>query len=201
MDRKVVAAIAGVCLIAGIAVLASYSMALREASSGDDWTQKIATIEKESPVTYRYDAGGRTHRSGRVTFGDAAVNEARAKALGYKPGQRVLVYVNPADPADAVLELGRRPTGWGQPLAGGLLILVAAALGVYLFVPQQPKAAPPPRKTFPGEATASRKPRNGESTMSRRTGDTSTSRRTPPLSRLKPPAPVKRKGSEDEPTA
>lgn len=193
MDRKVVAGAAAACLIAGIVVLALYGAAHAEASSGNDWTQQIGTIEKDAPLAYRYDVDGRTYRSGRVTFGDAAVNEERARALAYKTGQRVLVYVNPADPSEAVLELGRRPTSWVQPLAGGLLILIGVALGVYHFAMQRPAAAHP-RKTSPGDTTLARR-----SAPIVRTGDT-TSRRTPPLSRLKPPPTVKRKAPEDEPT-
>jgi hypothetical protein len=206
MNRKAVAVLAGGCLIAGVVMIALYGAAIAKASAGDDWTQKIGTIEKESPLTYRYDVDGRTHRSTRVTF-DPAANDERAKALGYSAGRRVLVYVNPADPADAVLELGRRPTNWMPPVAGGVLIVVGVALGVYLVLPQREQAAPA-RTTQPGETTQSRRSgahvRNGDTTGSRRSGpnarvgDTTSGGSSSSLSRLKPPPTVKRKAPEDE---
>lgn len=158
-------------IVAGIAVIVSSTAAQRKASRADGWDQKRGIVERVegANVAYRYDAGGGTHR------GQAP---ARPRFV-YKVGKPVLVYVNPAAPAESLLELPARPATW-PVLAGALALLVGAALAFWSW--QEGRRTPLSRAKRPA----------------RPSGDTTTRRKAAPMSRLKPPPPTPRKRGDDE---
>ena len=83
-------------------------------------------------VTYRYDAGGRSYTSDRVTIMNWSHSDrasAEAVVLAHPPGAAVVAYVDPTDPASAVLD---RDIGWGWLV--GIIPLVFALLGLVLIV-------------------------------------------------------------------
>lgn len=151
--------------LAGIAAIVFVLVAHASASRADGWSQVRATIERvdSTGITYRYDTAAGPQRS----VGTAAGT--------YNAGSQVLVYVNPADPKDSLLQLPARPSIW-PALAGGLAILFGVALGVYNWrKPAAMQRVPSAKKgTAPGTGTAKGR------------------RPAPPMSRLRPPAPVKR---------
>lgn len=164
--------LAAVVIVAGIAAIVSSTAAQREASRADDWDQKRGVVERVEGgnVAYRYEAGGTTYRG-------AAPGHPR---VTYTAGKRVLVYVNPAAPAESLLELPTRPSTW--PMTAGVLALIVGAgtaVGAWLQGGRTPSVA----AKKPGKVS----------------GDTTTRRTAAaPLSRLKPPppAPWKREGGD-----
>jgi hypothetical protein len=83
----------------------------------------------EARVTYQYSRAG-TDYTGRVAVTSEANTESGAeKALATIP-DTVTVYVNPADPTDAVLTI----RGLGLALTTGALGLVAVAVGIALLL-------------------------------------------------------------------
>lgn len=157
--------LAAVVIVAGIAMIVSSSAAQREASRADTWDQKRGVVERVEGgnVAYRYEAGGATHR------GQAP---ARPRFI-YTAGKPVLVYVNPAAPAESLLELPGRPSN-APLLAGAVALLVGAAIAVGGLL--LGRGTPAPAKK-PGKVS----------------GDTTARRQAPPMSRLKPPPPAPRK--------
>lgn len=168
--KRVLMMVAAALALAGIAAIVSSRMAQRDASRANDWDQKRGTVERVegANVVYHYEAGGTTHR---------ATRPARPR-VDYKAGGRVLVYVNPANPAESLLELPALPPTW--PTAAGAVALLVA---VTLFVFALREGAPPAVKKRP----------------SRPTGDTTVRRKkNAPLARLQPPPPVKWKRADEE---
>ena len=146
-------------VLAGIAALVGALAAHRSASRADDWLQTRATIERVDGrnVTYRYEAGGRAQR------GTAVSDQTHAA------GAPVLVYVDPAEPAQSLLQLPRRPPVW-PAFAGALSLLAGLAFGTYFLLHERKSTkAPAPQQ----QAKGGRKP-------------------APPLSRLRPPPSIKR---------
>lgn len=143
----------------GVAALVSVIVANGVRARTDGWTQARGTIERiearadGSAVTYSYEAGGRAHRS----------TATLASAGGYQAGATVIVYVNPENTAESLLQLPRRPPLWPIP-AGVVAIMAGGALGAFFWQEERTRRA----------KTAARKA-------------------APPLSRLKPPPPVVRK--------
>jgi len=161
MNRTVVTAVAVVCLTIGIALISLHWQAMSLAAVGQDWTQTIGTIESVgSAVTYRYDVGGRRYRSSRIAIGSDLGGEM---AKAYRAGQTLLVYVNPANPAESILQFAPRP-GWIRPMGGGLAIFAGVGFGVLVFLARSRQKKVPARTTSPGL----------------------------PMSRLRPPPSVKR---------
>jgi hypothetical protein len=160
--KKVLMFLAAALAIAGIVTIASSTAAQRKASRANDWDQKRGTIERVegTNVAYRYEAGGATQR------GSAP---ARPRVT-YTVGRPVLVYVNPASPAESLLELPALPPTW--PLAAGSVLLLVAAVLAF-FALQEGRKTP-----------LARTPAKSPSKVS---GDTTTRRQAPPMSRLKPP--------------
>ena len=139
-------------VLAGMAAIGGVLVAHRSASRADDWLQARATIERVEGrnVTYRYDAGGRAQR------GTAVADRSHAA------GAQVLVYVNPADPAESMLQLPRRAPVW-PAVAGGVAVVAGLAVGVSFFMQERKKQ----------QVKVVRKA-------------------APPLSRLRPPPSIKR---------
>ncbi|MBE2215395.1 MAG: DUF3592 domain-containing protein, partial [Opitutaceae bacterium] len=96
-------------------------------------------------ITYRYAVGGREYLSNRYSFMRVSSSGYGPKAeivAAHPPGARVLCYVNPADPTDAVLQ-----RGWSGSMAFGLIPIVFALAGgglLYAMVRQwrAPAAGP-----------------------------------------------------------
>lgn len=177
MNRNAVTGLAIVCLIAGAVFLALYGGGQASASRGRDWTQKLGTIDQVAPegVTYRYEANERAH----------TMTDKRAQSGRYRQGQRVVIYVNPANPAESLLELGRRPDPW-TAAAGAALLLIGAGLGGYALTLRRSAGSP-----ASGNDTATRTP-NPASNAVRGSA--------PPLSRLRPPPSIPRKAPEEDDT-
>ena len=115
-------------IVAGVQVLSR---------SDGDGGSRLATY-----VSYRYEVDGRPFRNDGVRFGfyeaprsilpDAepaprtAAQFVAAEQAGYTAGENVIVFYNPADPADSVLVR--------EPNASALLTLAAGAVVVMLAV-------------------------------------------------------------------
>jgi hypothetical protein len=151
--------VAAALVLAGLAAMVSVFVAGRIAARSDDWKQTAATVERVegTKVEYRYDAGGTTHR---------AAGPARPGGL-YAPGRVVVAYVNPANPAESLLDLPPRPPMWPN-VAGTLSILFGAAIAAWFWRAANAKKKAVVRKPV-------RKP----------------------MSRLQPPPPVKWKRDDD----
>lgn len=175
MNRNAVAGLAIVCLITGAVSIALYASGQASASRGRDWTQVLGTIDAVTPeaVTYRYEVNERAH----------TVTDNQAQSGRYRQGQRVLIYVNPANPAESLLELGRRPNPW-TAAAGALFLLTAAALGGFALTLRKSVGVTANANGI-GERTHPGKPARGNA---------------PPLSRLRPPPSIPRKAPDDDTT-
>jgi hypothetical protein len=165
--KKGLMAAAAVLVLAGLFAIVSVNVGRRNAARSNDWIQTRATLERadETNVAYRYEAGGGTHR---------AVAPRVPRAL-YKMGRPVLVYVNPANPAESILQHPPIPPILPAVL-GAMALLAGAALGFWAWYEAKTKPAKPAAKV---------------------SGDTTTRRKAPPLSRLKAPPPANWK-REDE---
>jgi len=76
------------------------------------WTKPRQTADQEFlSVEYAYTVGQRTHEGGAVTVqGDYYGPRRDALAARFATGQEIEVFVNPNDPADAVLVPGLTPS-------------------------------------------------------------------------------------------
>ena len=66
-------------------------------------------VSHEPMIEYEYEVAGKTYRSNRWSYGgQSKTSEESASALvaRHKPGTKVVVRYNPADPEEAVLETG-----------------------------------------------------------------------------------------------
>lgn len=82
-------------------------------------------------VSYAYQVGGRTFTHDRIAFGvgpASAHATAEAAAARYAVGSPLTVYVNPRNPADAVLE--RRETSLTIYFIAGIVFILAATVPV-----------------------------------------------------------------------
>ena len=124
MQRKFVASLSAGCLVVAIALAVFHFRAQASASRGRSWPQRLATIERsEVPVTYRYEEGGRTLRA----------SDAKAPAGRYRVGQRVIAYVNPSNPAEALIQFQRQP-GMALLISAVFALLFAVGFGVYAIL-------------------------------------------------------------------
>lgn len=168
MKKRLSYVLSALLVIAGIAVLAALALANKAASRTDQWAQAIGTIEKAGlragvlELSYRYDVGGSQQRNaaGTIAVRDGSDNAALLERYG--SGRPVLIYVNPSNPAESVLEHPRRPSPW--PIYPGVfLIILGLALAIFSTRLQESRREP----------VQPRRP-------------------SPPMSRLRPPPPVKR---------
>ncbi|MBI9050111.1 MAG: DUF3592 domain-containing protein [Anaerolineaceae bacterium] len=84
-------------------------------------------------VIYTYAILGREYTSDQVAFGSKWRYTSRAKAeskLRYQSGEQVIVYYNPENPTQTVLEPGAVGGAWGTLLIGIVFIIVG---GFVLF--------------------------------------------------------------------
>ncbi len=83
-------------------------------------------------ILYRYEVGGRTHRSSRVSFfgGGSSGRDGKEEVVRrYPVGRPAVAFVNPSNPAESVLIRGASPM-----LFFGLLTLVFVVIGVAVIV-------------------------------------------------------------------
>jgi hypothetical protein len=173
--KKVWMLVSVALVIAGAAALVFANMAAREASRANGWAQAAATVERAdaTSVTYRYEVNGVMQRG---------TNPPRPNAI-YDPKRRILVYVNPANPAESLIDLPPLPPSW--PIAAGAIALVVGVLSAIVFwrMPATGRGRPAIHRTAAGDATGKGKRR----------------RKPAPMSRLQPPPPVKwKRGADDE---
>jgi hypothetical protein len=133
----------------------------------------VATTERDSrdrpvvryapSVLYTYSVKERQFAGTRISHLSVSSSvEGRVRAIAdeYRAGTHVLVYYNPADPAEAYLDPA---AGWGA-LVFFLFGNLAAALGVAGFVVRlraprpEPEPEPPPRPPTPPRLRAARPP-------------------------------------------
>lgn len=81
-------------------------------------------------VIYDYEVGGRAYTNDRLRADERpviATSAAGQRLLALSPGDAVMVFANPADPSQAVLE---RPAPWRGVINGLALLAVAAAVAL-----------------------------------------------------------------------
>lgn len=160
-------------IIAGIAAIAGVYAANAAASGKGKWVQTLATIDRvdSQSVAYHYNSGGGTHASTAPLL----PNDRFAQ------GGKVLIYVNPADPAQSLLRLPARPPQ--APMVAGLVaVIVGVSLAIYFW---RTTKTPPPAAQTAKSFDTTQKGKKPERTPS------------PPMSRLRPPPQVIRKPTED----
>jgi hypothetical protein len=164
---------AAVLVLAGAVAIIANRTAARNAQRSVDWTQAVGTVVRFAAgrVAYRYEPS-----RGAVQNGEAL---ARLGA-NYREGGKVLVYVNPANPAESLIDFPPRPSTIPS-VVGGIALLAGLVLAVGAWSMERAPAGGGGRKTVAGKSA----------------GETTTRRRQPPLARLQPPPPVKWK-REDE---
>ena len=82
-------------------------------------------------LRYRYDLGGQILRSGRLSFGPPITGNRAAVAAWtdrYPVGALTSCRVNPANPAEAVLDASFPTPWWQMVVAAGLILVIAITL-------------------------------------------------------------------------
>ena len=81
-----------------------------EATTAKPWQDSKGVTKYFGRVTYRYSVGGRDYTSDLTDLGPGLKRADQWAALAdvsaYRPGEKVSVYYDPADPGDAVIEKG-----------------------------------------------------------------------------------------------
>ncbi|CAN1724211.1 DUF3592 domain-containing protein [Hyphomicrobium sp. 1Nfss2.1] len=108
-------------------------------------------IRNFAAIVYEFDAGGRKFTGSRVSLGEDLGNIGIQETLArYPVGERVEVYYDPADPAQAVLER-TLPNGsflfMGLLIAGLTLFAVVVAVGMDALAAWMRAALPNPAAT------------------------------------------------------
>lgn len=137
MKRLLLFAGPALLVVIGLVLVVSHALAGQAAARSDGWKQARGTIERVGrgkgqrllDVSYRYVFGGREYRSERVTYGSLSKKDLPSRLRRYRAGRTVLIYVNPANPSEAVLELGRRPAQWPS-ITGGLAMFAGIVLSL-----------------------------------------------------------------------
>ncbi len=162
MKKAVLFLVPAIIIAVGIAYITSYKLDASAVSRSDGWNQERGTIEKigagtSEPidVTFRYEVAGREYRSNRVSLGKLEKSDAPSRLRRYTVGRTVLIYVNPADPAEAVLELAKHPAR-GPLLLGWNIIYLGIAVGIILWWRNKPRRRKRVRR--PGQPTSRLKP-------------------------------------------
>ena len=89
-------------------------------------------------VRYSYRVGERTYQNAKVSLGPAARGaEAKKVAARYPVGAQVMVYYNPKDPSEAVLEK-KNSTQWTLWLMLIILVLMSYTMIQAMLQIQQP---------------------------------------------------------------
>jgi hypothetical protein len=124
------------------AVLFPGSAARAAGSAAAGASAAAAPLPAGMLVRYRYAVGSRTYTGSQLLHGSPA--ELRQRLDRYAPGARVTAYYAPAQPWRSAL---RRRVGAGHwaALAGGLILLTAAAVAPAAPRPRAGHPAPPAR--------------------------------------------------------
>ncbi|HVE70549.1 MAG TPA: hypothetical protein VNI54_04205 [Thermoanaerobaculia bacterium] len=167
--KKIWMLVSAALVIGGIVAIVSVNRAEKNADRANDWTQVSAKIDQAngSMVTVRYESGGSTRR----------MTVPATPGATYSTGESRVIYVNPSDPMDVLLELPPRPPTW--PMTAGVVSIVVGAILFGYFL-REASMNPSARKKTSGEATGGRR------------------RPAPPLARLQPPPGAKWKREDDE---
>ena len=135
--KKVWILVSVALVVAGAAALVFANMAAREASRANGWAQATATVERADArsVTYRYEVNGVMQRG---------TNPPRRNAI-YDAKRSILVYVNPVNPAESLIDLPPLPPSW--PTAAGAIAIVVGVLSAILSwrLPATGRGRPPVR--------------------------------------------------------
>jgi hypothetical protein len=90
-------------------------------------------IHYRACVTYRYSVGGRTFDCSRLAVDGSLTSQSLDAPLSaierYRPGMKVTVFHDPADPAYGALEVGPRYT-----VVGLLIFMAAISVGISLVL-------------------------------------------------------------------
>ena len=128
-------------MVIGLGMLAWAFMAWRKGEATRQWPSvegEIAGVQAESSrdsdgnvdykarVTYRYSVRGRIFDGSRVAAGGSHY-ATQSQVERYRPGMKVRVFHDPADPANGVLEVGAQYT-----VVALLLFLAATFIGISL---------------------------------------------------------------------
>lgn len=137
-------------MFAGIGVGATWVVLLHPAlmiMQARSWNETTCTVELSRVVSssdgdgsttyrpeilYRYEIGGRTYRSSRVTFfgGSSSGRNGKEEVVRrYPVGREAVAFVNPSNPAESVLIRSATPM-----MFFGLLTLVFLVIGVAVLV-------------------------------------------------------------------
>jgi len=176
--KKVLGVIVPVALVAfGIGLIIAFTRASESATQTSGWRQAAGVVDRvgvgdAEEVAYHYKVEGSEHR------GTQAIANRRDR---YRAGQALIVYVNPTLPTESRLEPAPHPSPWLW-IGGTFSILVAATLASYSrFAKRRPLPKKRPHKKSAPKPNVPRK--------------------SAPMSRLRPPAPLKRfDADETEPS-
>lgn len=142
-------------LLAPVALVAPVQAlkAGRDANRAQRWTRSparvvVATASSRcarvcvhmADIVYRYEAGGRERTGDRVWFGDPSLPskvEAEQLVAQFAPGTTIEVFVDPQDPAQAAVFVGRPgPRTWVTavaPVAAYAVAWVAYLAAIFLI--------------------------------------------------------------------
>ena len=150
----------------GVFMLYSITTSFLDARAMANWNTTEATLESagyethrgddsdtyEVYATYRYSVGGRQYIGHRVTLssggdniGDYHQELGRELAARMARGETVTIYVNPADPNDAILDPSMR---WGLVGFKSIFVFVFGGVGLGLLIATW-RAPKPKDKTEP----------------------------------------------------
>jgi hypothetical protein len=167
LGARAVAAFFGLFLVIGLVVLAVMGANVRKVFASGSWTPVQATVVSSGVrshhsddsttysvnILYRYTVDGRELRSNRYGFmggSSSGYDSKREVVRRYAPGTTFTAYVNPADPADAVIERGFTSDMWVL-LVPAVFIAVGGA-GLYFalkFARRANLPGGPPRLAAP----------------------------------------------------
>jgi hypothetical protein len=139
-----------------IGAVVSYFITVRpllQVLSARDWTVTPCTIVSSRvqshrgddgttyrvDILYRYEFAGREHRSNRYQFvgGSSSGYQGKARIVGRHPvGAQRTCYVNPRNPAEAVLERGLTPEMWFGAIP--VVFMLVGAVGTIAMLRRQP---------------------------------------------------------------
>lgn len=95
------------------------------------------TVSFYPQVEYTYEVNGQDLRSKRLSFGGVVAQKSREKVQAilqqYPIDSTVLVYYNPANPSEAVIERTAGGAKWAL-VVGIIVLVIAACIGLVMLV-------------------------------------------------------------------
>ena len=174
LGARAVAAFFGLFLVIGLIVLVVMGASVLKAFTSGSWTPVEATVVSSGVrshrgddsttysvnILYRYVVDGRELRSNRYGFMGGSSSGYGGKyeiVRAYPPGRSFTAYVNPDDPADAVIERGFTSDMW--VLLVPAVFMAVGGTGIYFalkfarratvkFTVDSPRLAAPPAGRF-----------------------------------------------------